>query len=127
MNCFPSVRGSSASRSTVPRLFLGRFAKPVDEIDKCLRQRCFLETADNPYFFQDGLTAFGRFYSNERGTKLLDLGRRNFRRRNQRRVGQFPATRKHAAPVLLPSTANARKGADDAHFVETTFHRPADR
>src|SRR5438445_2419830 len=114
----PSIYGAA--------LILGRFqvAKPFGQIDECLRWR-FFETG-NVYFFQDGGPAFGRFERHERGAKLLDAGRRNLWRRNYRRVGHFRAARYHAASVLLPGTADARKRGDDAHIEKATFHRPTD-
>src|SRR5712691_3074119 len=95
-------------------LILSRFqiAKPFDQINERLLRR-FFETG-NSNLFQDGCAAFGRFKRHERCTKLLDLGRRNLWRRNDRCVGHLGATRNHAAAVLLPSTADARKRGDNA-------------
>src|SRR6266571_2998982 len=107
-------------------LILGRFqiAKPLGQIDECLRPR--LSETGNSYLLQDGRTAFGRFERYERGTKLLDPGRRKLWRRNQRHVGDFRAARNHAASVLLPGTTGGRKRGDDADIEEATFHRPTD-
>jgi hypothetical protein len=79
-----------------------------------------------PDLLQYRPAGIGRLESDDRRLQLRDLIVADLGRGDEGHVGQLPASRQHAAAVLLPGAGHPGDRVDHADIVKGVFHRPAD-